>query len=199
MQNSTPTTRDQPGSAQSTHRWSVVDIVITAVLGFAVGLVFWAWAASWAVFQLWTNAYPPLIGLFGGVWVLAGPLAGLIIRRPGAALFCELIAATAEAVLGSHFGATVIISGLIQGLGAEAGFALLGYRRFGLGAALFSGALAVRGRDVVDTVRGARGRGLVAAGGMGSVVIVVIDPDRHRGPSGVFAGVGAGVEHLIDQ
>ena len=59
--------------------------------------------------------------------------------------------------------------------------------------------LGVRGRDVVDTVRGARGRGLVAAGGMGSVVIVVIDPDRHRGPSGVFAGVGAGVEHLIDQ
>ena len=59
--------------------------------------------------------------------------------------------------------------------------------------------VAVRGRDVVDTVRGARGRGLVAAGGMGSVVIVVIDPDRHRGPSGVFAGVGAGVEHLIDQ
>ena len=104
-------------------------------------------------FQLWTNAYPPLIGLFGGVWVLAGPLAGLIIRRPGAALFCELIAATAEAVLGSHFGATVIISGLIQGLGAEAGFALLGYRRFGLGAALFSGALAGVGLGVGGILR----------------------------------------------
>lgn len=153
MHNSTPTNRDQPTSTQKIHRWSVVEIVITAVLGLAVGLVFWAWAASWAIFQLWMNAYPPLIGLFGGVWVLAGPLAGLIFRRPGGVLFCELIAATAEAVLGSHFGSTVIISGLIQGLGAEAGFALLGYRRFGLGAALFSGALAVVGLGVSGILR----------------------------------------------
>jgi len=41
--------------------------------------------------------------------------------------------------------------------------------------------------------------GLVAAGGRGSVIILVIDPARHRGASGVFAGVGAGVEHFIDR
>lgn len=123
-------------------RWRVVDIVVTAVLGFAVGLVFWAWAAAWSVFELWTMAFPPLMGLFGGVWVLAGPLAALIVRRPGAALVCELLAAVTEAVLGSHFGATVIVSGLLQGLGAELAFALLRYRRFGLPTALLSGALA---------------------------------------------------------
>lgn len=129
-------------TASPTARWRVVDIVVTAVLGFAVGLVFWAWAAAWPVFGIWTNAFPPLMGLFGGVWVLAGPLAGLIIRRPGAALFCELLAAVTEAVLGSHFGATVIVSGLLQGMGAELAFAALRYRRFGLPTALLAGATA---------------------------------------------------------
>ena len=37
---------------------------------------------------------------------------------------------------GTEWGATVLISGILQGLGAELAFALLAYRSFGLGAEL---------------------------------------------------------------
>jgi energy-coupling factor transport system substrate-specific component len=43
---------------------------------------------------------------------------------------------------GTSWGATVLVSGLVQGLGAELGFALFGYASFGLVAAIVSGALA---------------------------------------------------------
>ena len=73
---------------------------------------------------------------------LAGPLGALIIRRPGAALACELLAASFQGLLGTTFGATVVISGLIQGAAAEVVFLSSGYRRFGPAVAIASGALA---------------------------------------------------------
>ena len=57
-------------------------------------------------------------------------LGMLIIRKPGAALFCEAVAATGELIMGSQYGATVLISGLLQGLGAELVFFLLVYGNF---------------------------------------------------------------------
>src|SRR5690625_1891398 len=107
--NSTPSTAPVHTLAPKTKKWRVVDYVTTAVLGIAVGLVFWVLALSWKVLELAFQAFPPSIGLIAGLWVLAGPLAGAIIRKPGAALLCELIAAVVEAVLGSHFGATVLL------------------------------------------------------------------------------------------
>ena len=87
-------------------------------------------------------AFPPLGGLYGGGWLIAGVIGGLVIRKPGAALYCELVAAVVESLLGTHFGFTVLLSGLVQGLGAEAIFAVFRYRRFTLPVALLSGALA---------------------------------------------------------
>lgn len=123
-------------------RWRVVDIVVAAVLGVAVGVVFWVWSALYGPVSLAFAAFPPLGGLYGGGWLIAGVIGGLVIRKPGAALFCELIAAAVEGVLGTHFGMTVLLSGLVQGLGAELGFALMLYKRFTLPTALLAGALA---------------------------------------------------------
>jgi energy-coupling factor transport system substrate-specific component len=83
---------------------------------------------------------PPLTALFGGTWFLAGVLGGLVIRRPGAALFCEVLAASVSAILGNQWGWTTVMSGLVQGLGAELFFALFLYRRFGLPVAALAGA-----------------------------------------------------------
>jgi energy-coupling factor transport system substrate-specific component len=129
-------------STRSTFRWRVVDIVTASVLGVVCGLIFWLWAAAWSFVEPLFAFFPPASGLLSAGWVLAGPLAGLIIRKPGAALYAEVLAAIVEATLGSHFGFGAIISGLCQGLGAELAFAVLAYRRFGFGTALFSGALA---------------------------------------------------------
>jgi energy-coupling factor transport system substrate-specific component len=43
---------------------------------------------------------------------------------------------------GTKWGATTLVSGILQGLGAEIAFLILGYAVFGLGAALLAGALA---------------------------------------------------------
>ena len=45
-------------------------------------------------------------------------------------------------LIGSSWGAATLVSGVLQGLGAEIGFAILAYGSFGLGAAMLSGALA---------------------------------------------------------
>ena len=138
--------------APPTKKWRVVDYVVTAVLGIAVGLIFWVLAASWKVIELGFQAFPPSIGLIAGLWVLAGPLAGAIIRKPGAALLCEVLAAIVEGVLGSHFGSTVLLSGFVQGLGAELVFAAFGYRRFTLWVTTLSGLVAAAFMAVSENI-----------------------------------------------
>ncbi|WP_156125342.1 ECF transporter S component [Kocuria sp. ZOR0020] len=131
------------GPGRSRLQWRVVDIVVLAVLAAACGVIFWAW--SNLVYPLITSAavaYPPASGLMMGGWLIAGTLGGLIIRKPGAAVVCELLAAVFQALLGTHFGMLVLVSGAIQGLGAELIFATTGYRRFGPLVATAAGALA---------------------------------------------------------
>lgn len=121
--------------------WRVVDIVVASVLAVAVGVIFWLWSAGYGIIAAVTVAFPPLGGLYGGGWLIAGVIGGLVIRKPGAALYCEIVAAIVEALLGSSFGFTVLLSGLVQGLGAEIIFAAFRYRRFTLPVALLAGAL----------------------------------------------------------
>ncbi|GAA0036964.1 MULTISPECIES: ECF transporter S component [Brevibacterium] len=154
MPNTTAPATSAPAYTQAppTKKWRVVDYVVTAVLGIAVGLIFWVLAASWKVIELGFQAFPPSIGLIAGLWVLAGPLAGAIIRKPGAALLCEVLAALVEGVLGSHFGSTVLLSGFIQGLGAELVFAAFGYRKFTLWVTTLSGLVAAAFMAVSENI-----------------------------------------------
>ncbi len=111
-------------------RWRVVDLVTAAFLGIAFGALFLVWDQVYAALSPLFTAVPSLGGLVSGLWLLPGVVGGLVIRRPGAALFVELLAAFAEMVFGSQWGATVLISGLVQGLGVELVLALVLYRRF---------------------------------------------------------------------
>ncbi|MET4002327.1 MULTISPECIES: ECF transporter S component [Arthrobacter] len=122
--------------------WRVVDIVVVSVLGVAVGVIFWLWSAGYGFIAAFTVAFPPVGALYVGGWLIAGVLGALVVRKPGAALYCELIAATVEGLLGTHFGFTVLLSGLIQGLGAELAFAVFRYRKFNLPVAILAGTLA---------------------------------------------------------
>jgi energy-coupling factor transport system substrate-specific component len=87
-----------------------------------------------------TAVYPPLTGLYGGGWMIPAVLGMLIIRKPGAALFCETIAATGELIMGSQYGTSVLFSGFLQGLGAELVFAAFVYKKFNLPVSLLAGA-----------------------------------------------------------
>lgn len=124
-------------------RWRVVDIVVASVLAVAAGLVFVFWnIASNPLTAPLTAALPGLQALAGGGWLFAGVLTGLVIRKPGAALYGEVVAATVSALVGNQWGVLTIESGLVQGLGAELVFAVFLYRRWNLPVAVLAGAVA---------------------------------------------------------
>jgi energy-coupling factor transport system substrate-specific component len=131
--------RPRPATAGS---WRVVDIVVAAVLGVAAGVIFWAWGLAWTPLSAALAFFAPLGGLLTGGWLFAGVLGGLVLRRPGAAVFTEVVAGVVSMAIGTQWGFSVLIWALVQGLAAELGFAVFGYRRWGLATALLSGALA---------------------------------------------------------
>jgi energy-coupling factor transport system substrate-specific component len=118
--------------------WRTVDIVVAAAIAIAFGVVFWAWNQVWAAATPAFVAIPPAQNILYGVWLVPAVLAGLIIRKPGAALFTELVAASVSAILGSQWGLDAVVSGALQGLGAEIVFLIVGYRRWTLAVALIA-------------------------------------------------------------
>lgn len=132
------------GTRKSPLTWSVTDIVVASVLAVACALIFWVWNnAVYPATDAAMAAAPQFKPITAGGWLIAGVLGGLVIRRPGAALYTELLAAIISAFIGSAgFGITVIYSGLVQGIGVEIVFAALLYKRWGLIPALLSGAVA---------------------------------------------------------
>jgi energy-coupling factor transport system substrate-specific component len=128
---------------RNTRRWRVVDIVVASVIGVATGLLFLFWNnVGYAWFSAADAVTPGLGGIAVGIWLIGGVLGGLIIRKPGAALFVELLAAIVSALIGNQWGIETIYSGLAQGLGAELVFAAFAYRRFGMVPAVLAGAAA---------------------------------------------------------
>ncbi len=122
--------------------WRTVDILTIAFLGAALGVAFWGWGVLYnGPVTALKIGYAPLMGLFVGPWFLAGVVGGLVVRRPGAALLCEVVAALVSMIPGTEWGATVLVSGVLQGLGAELAFALFGYRLFAVGVAALAGLL----------------------------------------------------------
>jgi energy-coupling factor transport system substrate-specific component len=123
--------------------WGTIDLLTAAFVGVVFGVVYWGWDAAYAPLSTALSTVAgPATGLLGGPWLVAGVVSALVIRRPGAALFAELLASTVEALLGNAWGWTTLLSGGLQGLGVEVALALFLYRRFGWPVAALGGALA---------------------------------------------------------
>ncbi len=130
-------------SNRNAFAWRGIDLVTAAVLAVALGVAFWRFDGFvYPLIGIITAGFPPLGGLATGVWILPAVAGMLLVRRPGAAIFVELIAANVELTLGNSWGVTVLISAVIQGLAVELVFALFRYRKFGLGVAALAGAVA---------------------------------------------------------
>lgn len=123
------------------NRWRTVDILVASLIAVAFGVIFWAWGLVWRASEPAFAFFPASQALIIGVWLMPAVIGGLVIRKPGAALYCETVAAVLSALLGSQWGGTVILQGLIQGLGAELAFAAFRYRSFRLPTALLAGTL----------------------------------------------------------
>ena len=133
-------------------RWRTVDIVVTSTLGVAFGIVFWAWGLVWNGTAAAFAVLPPVQGLLYGVWFVPGVLAGLVVRRPGAAFLAAFSAALVSALLGSSWGTTALVYGIAQGLAPEAVFALGRYRRYGLPTAIAAASVTGVVAAVMDIV-----------------------------------------------
>lgn len=138
--------------ASNRRGWRTVDIVVAAAVAVAFGAVFVAWNGLWLLSAPLFGFLPPVQGIMYGVWLLPGVLVGLIVRRPGAALFGGLVSAAVSLVLGTPWSADVLLSGAVQGGGAELAFALFGYRWWRLPVAILAGALAGLGAAIHDVI-----------------------------------------------
>jgi energy-coupling factor transport system substrate-specific component len=126
-------------------RYRTIDLVTITTLGVAFGVIFWGWDKAYdPLAKLAVFSFAPSVGLLGGVWLTAGVVGGLIIRKPGAAFATEFIAAGVSVLIvgGNQWGFSTFASGFWQGLGAELIFLALFYKRFGVVVAALSGALA---------------------------------------------------------
>jgi energy-coupling factor transport system substrate-specific component len=153
MSNELTGTRLDGGPRPADRRtWRVVDIVVASVIAVACGLFFWVLSHSWDALTAPLGAYPPITAVLAGFWLLPGVLGGLVIRKPGAAIYVELVAASVEALLGNKWGSTTLWYGLFEGLGAELVLAVFLYRRFGPLVAMLAGAGAGIAYGVLDLV-----------------------------------------------
>ena len=130
--------------------WRTVDVVVAAVIAVAFGVVFWAWNLLYAATGSAFGFFPPLQGFMYGVWLLPAVVGALVIRKPGAALLTELVAAIVSALLGNQWGITVVYYGLLEGIAPELVFLAGRYRRWGLPTAVLAGAAAGAAAVVLD-------------------------------------------------
>ena len=120
--------------------WKLKEIVVMSVLAVVFAVVYLAFLPVGKI----------LVGFFGpigydlifGIWFIVSIIVAYIIRKPGAAFLSETIAATVEVLLGNAVGPMLMVSGMIQGLGAESAFAMTRYKRYDLFTLMLAGVMA---------------------------------------------------------
>lgn len=131
--------------------WRVIDIIVASILAVACGFIFLIWnfvGGAW--FEAMDALTPGLGGLVTGVWLIGGVIGALVIRKPGAALYVETLAACLSAALGSQWRFETIYSGLAQGLGVEIIFLIFAFRRFNLPTAILAGIGSALGAFILE-------------------------------------------------
>ncbi len=122
------------------NRWTQREIVVVAALGAVFGVVYLAIVQLWLMVQGMIG--PISLDIFFGLWCVASVVAAYIVRKPGAAFFAEVVAAVAEVATGNPAGLILLLTGVVQGAGAELPFAATRWKRYDLAVLLASGASA---------------------------------------------------------
>ena len=118
--------------------WKLKEIILMSLFGVVFGIVYLLFVH---VSNIWAGVIGPIAyeWMFG-IWFIVSIISMYIIRKPGAALLPETMASVIEVMLGNAAGPRLILSGVIQGLGAEAAFAVTGYKHFNLAILMLAGA-----------------------------------------------------------
>ena len=130
-------TQSVPGGTTGL-RWSLRETTVLVAIGAVFAVLYLGWVQLWLVAQA---AIGPLaMDLVFGFWFAASIVAARIFMKPGAAFLAEVLAAGVQILIGSPAGLILLLTGVVQGAGAEAAYALGRWRRWGLGMALAAGA-----------------------------------------------------------
>lgn len=145
--------------------WRLRDVILLTLVAIFFGFIFWAWAFVYNAIAA-TPLKPFANDITIGAWLMAGPMAGFLLRKAGATILGEVFAAVVEMVIGSQWGASTILSGFIQGIGAELGFAFTGYKawnRFGLFLSTLTSTIVTFGWDLYTNGYGSYHFGMLIA------------------------------------
>jgi energy-coupling factor transport system substrate-specific component len=124
--------------------WTLRETLVVAVIGAVFAVLYLGWVQLWLIAQAVFGSLT--MDVFMGFWFVASIVAAAIIRKPGVAFAAEFLAAAVQVLLGSPAGLILLISGAVQGAGAELVFAATRWRNYslpvlmaaGIGAAMFS-------------------------------------------------------------
>ncbi len=113
--------------------WKLKDVLFIAVSAVLFGIIY---LGCTYVGGLLYGALTP-VGMaslgyepFYGIYFMAGAFGIFVLRKPGAGVIAELLAAILECLFGNYFGPIIILSGLVQGIGFELLIALFRYKKF---------------------------------------------------------------------
>ncbi|MGO4387271.1 ECF transporter S component [Microvirga sp. 2YAF29] len=124
--------------------WTLRETLIVAVLGAVFAVLYLGWVQVWLIAQAIFG--PVTMDVVMGFWFITSMVAAAIIRKPGAAFAVEVLTAGVQILLGSPAGLLLLVTGAVQGAGAELAFAATRWRNYslpvmmaaGVGAAIFS-------------------------------------------------------------
>lgn len=109
-------------------RWRTSDILITAAIGVVFGVIFIFADGLWDATAPLFTWFPPAQALIYGLWLVPGVLAPYLTRKAGTGVLAELIGSLVELPSGLGGGGILLVYGLAQGVAAEIGYAIFGYK-----------------------------------------------------------------------
>ncbi|MDR3203252.1 MAG: ECF transporter S component [Deltaproteobacteria bacterium] len=120
---------------ESFEPWKLREALLVGIVSVVFGVVYVAvtylsvFLATLISFTgLGLLVYEPIYG----VWFMASTFIAYFIRKPGAAIMAEVLAAFLEVLMGNVFGPLVLLSAALQGLGAELVFLAYDYKNYSL-------------------------------------------------------------------
>ena len=124
--------------------WTLRETLVVAVIGVVFAVLYLGWVQLWLIAQAIFGSIT--MDVFMGFWFVASIVAAAIIRKPGIAFAAEFLTGAVQVLLGSPAGLLLLVTGAVQGAGAELVFAATRWRNYslpvlmaaGVGAAVFS-------------------------------------------------------------
>ena len=165
-------------------RWRVADIAVASAIAVVSAVIYWVVSAfSTVPWNFLEYTLPGLAGLINGLWLFAGPLAAIIVRKPGAALYAEVLAGVIEGFMGNIWGIldTYLIA-IVQGVGAEIVFLILLYKHWNIWYATLAGAISGVGSWAFSFVKNLQGIDLLGSYGITYLISSAVS-------GAVFAGI----------